>query len=305
MGIKKTLAAGLASVLLALAPAKAPAQSIEFGLFPEMPIYRSIMVDPDIPKTEIRTTGNLVDLISNTPWNALYPNTTLAKTLPLLSIDLKNENLPKSALSASLVASGQTGFPDGDTADYKGRLELFVNSPMVDTYLSDGNRLYLVGGIEKNGSVKLNELQNETIPSVFQKLYDNFSGNANLFADLYIVPRSPYSNQYLILRAGFGNLLSDNPFLYASTTWEFPSIFNDSFLNGIKASPYISLYMGSLLKNFQTNGNQTQAKQYGFSAQAGLKIYGKSGAAAIIYEELSGSTNQEPLILLSGLKLEM
>ena len=302
------------------APVAASAESLELGLFSKpVPIHRIAMADLDLPNTSVNPAKG-IGTIFNTPIDELSPYLSVSTSVPLISLDIVNHEASleeikatndieklvaekKSApsiFSASLTASEQITFPDRQNLGVKGRLELFLNSPMMDKTISDGNRLYLVGGFEKLGSIDLSGAGNKTLSAIAHNLFPNYT---NVFADLYIVPHSPYSDQFLIIRAGLGNLLNpDKTDVHLSTTWEFPSIFSfldSNLFKNFKVSPYVSVYMSALTKNMQSNDNELRADKYLFSAEAGIKA-----ERFVVYAGVKSSTNQ-PVEFSSGFKADL
>jgi len=226
-----------------------------FNLFPHEPLYRLTMVDPDLPQTEITfKEGSLQNL-------------SLGGTLPLFSTGIANKNisiitkknrledelqvekegrtLSDRVIDATLMVSGLVKFPVNqqtrEETYYKMMAELFIGSPMMDDHLSDGNRLYLVGGGVVEGSAKLDK-------SLFDKGLSPIikDSNYSFFADAYMVIKSPWSNQFLIGRAGVNNLFGntpEKPNVHFSGTLELPSILSWSkMFENFKISPYLSLY---------------------------------------------------------------
>ncbi len=283
----------------------------DIELFPEQPIYRTIMVDPDIPRTEIKVPQGLEKELLEKPIGELLPYVSLGKTLPLISLDIsaqkypriipikriedeelkafaKGQTLSKKIISTSLVASGQLNFPQNQENDihYKTKLELFFNSPMIDDYLSNGNKFYLVAGLTGQGSTKSNTLPNKTLSQIAESFIDNYSFSA----DAYIVPKSPYSDQYLILRVGVDNLfgnVSEKPNVHISTTWEFPPLFH--------FSPYVSIHI-----QMPTDSE----KPITVSGQGGIKASAKSKKALFLYAQ-ADYNEQNPWKFHTGLKLEL
>ena len=298
---KKTL--GILTLFTTLAfgsSKKANADIIsDINLFPNNPFYRSVMVDSDIPQSEIKVPLGLEKELLEKPIKEILPYVSLAKTLPLISVDVISKELlpiiPKEVaehakvksfrqgrtlsdktISASLIASGELSFPKEEEKDidYKTRLELFLRSPMIDDYLSDGNKLYIVGGYNGEGSIKLEDLFNKNLNSVSKSFTDRYS----FFTDAYIVAKSPYSEQFLIVRAGINNLFSSThkkSNFYFSTMFEFPSLLSWSkMFDNFKISPYVSTYL-----KFPANP-EANPKLLG---QLGIKAKGESGKSLILY----------------------
>lgn len=298
--------------LLLNSPKEINAESdLHIGLFPEQPIYKTIMADPDISKTEIKVSQGLEKEILGKPTGKILPYISLAKTLPLASLDISNKRLlssmPKTAIgngelsdkviSTSLVATGELTFPQNqeNDIDYKTRLELFLNSPMVDTCLSDGNRFYIVGGFSGQGSTKSNELPNKTLSQIAKSFIDTYSFSG----DVYIVPKSPYSDQYLILRVGMDNLfgnVSEKPNVHISTTWEFPPLFHWlKIFENFKFSPYVSTHV-----QLPTDSEKSTTAL----GQIGIKASGESKKSLFLYTQ-ANYNGPEPWTFYSGLKAKL
>lgn len=284
--------------------------NLHLGLFPELPIYRTIMADPDILKTQIKVPQGLEKELLEKPIGELFPYVSLAKTLPLASLDISSRRLfsaiPKTAvdkngklsdkiLSASLIASGQLNFPQNqeNNIDYKTRLELFLNSPMIDTCVSEGNKLYFVGGFTGKGSVNSEELLNKNLAETLDSFIDAYSFSG----DMYIVPKSPYSDQYLILRVGVDNIagnISEKPNVHISTTWEFPPLFHwFKIFENFKLSPYASMHV-----QVPTDSEKPTTG----SGQLGIKASGESKKALFLYTQ-ADYNEQESWNFYTGLKL--
>ncbi len=311
MRLKSLLIPVLCGALFLGSQKQAHAESnLHLGLFPEQPLYQTIMVDPDVFRTEIQVPRGLEQEILKNPIEEILPYISISKTLPLASLDISNRALlsamPKTAedengelsdriISASLVASGQLNFPQNqeNDIDYKARLELFLNSPMIDTCLSEGNKLYIVGGLTGQGSTRLDELSNKTLSQIPESFIDEYSFSA----DLYIVPKSPYSDQFLILRIGLDNIAgntSEELNVNISTTWEFPSLFYGMELfENFKLSPYVSTYV-----KIPTDDEKPTT----LSGQFGIKISGESDKDLFLYAQ-ANSNEQEPWNFYVGLKL--
>lgn len=307
---KKTL--GILTLLAMLSPVSSKKANADIELFPEQPIHRTIMADSDIPRTEIKVPLSLEKEVLEKPITEILPYTSLAKTLPLISLNIAskrllslipkttvedNEQVSDKVISASLVASGQLNFPQNqeNDIDYKTKLELFLNSPMIDDSLSDGNKFYLVAGFTGQGSTKSNKLPNKTLSEIAESFIDKYSFSA----DAYIVPKSPYSDQYLILRVGVDNLfgnVSEKPNVHISTTWEFPPLLHWlKIFENFKLSPYVSMHV-----QLPTDSE----KPITASGQFGIKASGKSKKALFLYTEAEYN-EQSPWNFYTGLKLEL
>jgi len=285
--------------------------NLHLGLFPEQPLYKTIMVDPDVFRTEIQVPRGLEQEILQNPIKEILPYISVSKTLPLASLEISNRSLlsamPKTAedengelsdriISASLVASGQLNFPQNQATeiDYQTKLELFLSSPMINTCLSEGDRVYIVAGLTGQGSTNLNELSNKTLSQIPESFIDEYSFSG----DLYIVPKSPYSEQYLILRIGVDNIAGntpETPNVNISTTWEFPPLFYGlDMLENFKLLPYASMYF----KIPTDNQKPTE-----ISGQLGLKVSGESEKGLFLYTQVN-YREQEPWNFYVGLKTE-
>jgi len=278
------------------------AKPVEAELFPETPISLLATADPDIPKTEIKPSMGLESSIITNPIEDLASYVSIAKTLPLLSLDFdcpKKMKCPEKLLSFSLIASGQLKFPDAANINYKGRLELWANSPALensgDVEKWEKLRLYLAGGIEKYGLMNVSGLEKKTMPQLASDLQSGINSYNNIFADVYLVSGNIYSDQFAIFRSGFGNLLDSHPDFHISAVLELPSILlkkgsvqsfdllkNDP-LKDFKISPYISVYFGFPLKYPSETVEEKDA--YGLIGQIGIKASGKTGKSAILYAE--------------------
>lgn len=295
---------------------------LEMNLFPREPLYRTTMVDPDLFHSGTRFPTDSINLegVLETPISELLGYSSLSKTLPLIALGLNGRHLPRrlseeritenldraereriwlsnKLLNANLVASGLIKTPPSDTdADisYRAKLELFINSPMTDDYASDGNRLYLTGGWIGEGSTRLNKnILDQDILSLAKTIefpFDNYS----FFTNVYIVGRSRYSEQSLILRIGIDNLFGnteENPNVSVSTAWEFPSIFRT-----LKVSPYFSSHI-----RVPTDGSETES-----IGQLGFKFSGESGREIDLYGEVHyAQENNEPWKFFYGTKFSL
>ncbi len=314
MNLRRLAPLVLCTALLA-SPKISAEQPLDISLFPEIPFQRSVMVDSDIPKTGINAPLDLNGRILDESFSSILPYASLSKELPILSVDInakpdgfipneiifnaeakasiERKKLSETALSALIIAGGSLNFPKDENPRYDSRLELFLNSPMIDDYLSDGNKLFLVAGLNGKGSLKLENIASRNISSFLEMISpDSYS----FFGDIYIVAKSPYSDQFFILRGGI-NLPGDakeKSNAYISTTWEFPSLtfWMNSFSN-LKMLPYASL--GAKLS---IDGLDSSA-----SAQLGMKLTGDSKKSIIAYVQADYITNKE-MSYSSGLKLD-
>lgn len=297
------------------------AQPLEAELFPKTPLSLSATVDPDIPKTEVKPSMGLESSIVTNPIEDLASYVSLSKTLPVISI---SQNCPpkmkclEKLFSLSLIVSGQLKFPDAANINYNGRLELWANSPALDSF-NDGDRdwektrLYLVGGIEKEGTMGVSGLEKKTVPQLASDLQNGLSSYTNLFADAYIVSKNFYSDQFVILRGGVGNILDSHPDFHISTTIELPSILlkegsvqsfnllNNDSLKDFKISPYIALYFEVPLK--YPSEIVEEKDVYGLRGQIGLKASGKTEKSATLYIE--GDYTSNKFTFFTGLKTDL
>jgi hypothetical protein len=309
--------------LLALATTTLKADpSLELSLLPPMPFDRTAMAEPDYRTGICFSDLSNVKAIANTPVNKIQPGLfTLAPTLPLFSIDLvdpngstlderlddnnsKDAKLVKktqlSYISASSIVSTEIKFPNINTINYGAKLEEFFNSPWLDQKFSDGNRLYLDLGLERIGSMDLSGIGDKTPSEIVQNLYNGFGNYTNLLAHLYIVAHGygkyGYDDpQYAIFEAGFDDLLDSTKRNFnASITLRAPIIKN--------ISPFISLYMSTLLKDMQTsnNGDEIISKEYGFCGKLGLDIWGESGKSIVPYVQIDNGGNAPNSVEFSG-----
>jgi len=324
MRLKKALLIpALCSALFLGSPKQVESESnLNFNLFPEQPIYRTLMADSDILKTQIEVQQGLEKGLLKKPIKDILPYTSLAKTLPLISVDINSKKLlpfiskdvtghakieafkqgrtlSDKVFSASLIASGQLNFPQNqeNDIDYKTRLELFLNSPMIDDYLSDGNKLYIVGGFTGKGSINSKNLSDKNLSQIFDSFIDTYSFSA----DAYIIPKSPYSDQFLIIRGGVDNLFgntSEKTNINLSTTWEFPSLLVQSkMFKNFKISPYISTHIKIPIDS------ESCSKLLG---QLGMKAEGESRRSLILYTQADYNEEaEEPWVFSSGLKIDL
>lgn len=296
-------------------PAKTNADSISISLFPEAPVCRSVMPDSDIPKTGINIPFGIENEILNKPFTDILPYISLSKELPVLSVDIKT-NMPPAIIpadvasyqqaiasargktlsdklfSASLIATGSLSFPEGKNLKYNSRLELFLDSPVIDDYLSDGNKLLLVAGAKSGGQVNFENQKILSVPEMF------LMNSYDFFADSYIVAKSPYSDQYVILKTGIDNILAkmDKTNINLSAVVEFPSLVSwIDALKDFKISPYISINAKFPL---------SIPSQKRISGEAGIKLTGESKKSAIIYAQTSLEDDKE-LTSSFGLKLDL
>ena len=305
------------SIALAFLPSKTKAESWNLNLFPESPVYRSTMSDSEILKTEINLPKGLEKEVLNRSFKELAPYISLSKELPILSFDIKNRYLPSiipkdivknseeraikeriflsdEIFSASLITGGRLKFPKNESPRYTARTELFLSSPMIDDYFSDGNKLIAVAGIKNEGSIKTKGLENASIKSLPNFFVED---TYSFLGDLYIVAKSPYSRQYALFRIGaenIGGTTSKKQTLNVSTVFEFPSLTCLSKeLENFKILPYVSVSA----KN--PSGNSRGE----FSAELGTKLTGESKKSIMLYWKAEyGPTKNE---YSTGMKLEL
>lgn len=313
MQLKKLIPAlGLCAALFSFSP-KANAET-NINLFPNQPFSTITMTDPDIYQTKIKFPETFFSKKS-LPEIASY--ISIAKTLPLVSLDfgfgakklilslpserreaskleamsqgksLSDKTLSLSLIGNSLLETSKTG----RDIDYKLKLELFARSPIIDDYLSDGNKLYIVGGYSNEGLIKINDRSLSNI---------DFSPTKNSFSvDAYVVPKSPYSNQYIILRVGADNLFNntgESANMHFSASFEFPSLLDYfKIFKNFKLSPYASLY-----------GKIPFRKELDSEAcgEVGIKAWGESERAIVLYGKAHYKENKD-ITYSAGLKLDL
>jgi hypothetical protein len=317
MKFLKKLTPLILSGALALSGRAISAQQISLSLFPEVPLYRSALTESNSLNTEINLPGGLEKEVSNKRLNEMLPYTSLAKEIPLFTLEVPTKKIPKiipyekrgeakirsliekteisdKIVSATLVASGRLKFPD-KKPEYTGRAELFIGSPMMDDYLSDGNKFFLTTGINCDGSLNLEGIANRKISS----LYKIFEGESyNFFGDAYIIAKSPYSNQMTVLKVGFDNLFGntkESANFNLSATIELPSMISwIKELKNSKVIPYFSVGINQPLDS--SPGKKT--------AEFGIKATGNSKKAIIGY--INGSLEDEKGgSYSSGFRLEL
>ncbi len=322
----------LAPLVLCAALFFPPRANADINLFPPNPIEDILMTDSDEYKTKIIFPENLDEDILQKPlkevWQEYSPYISISKTLPLFSLDWRIKNsedfkifvqhaptdgikreikrihegkdITDKILSLSFIGSGLLDFPEikgndseesnGNFMQYKGKLEAFLTSPMINEYFSDGNRLYFTGGLETRGLIDSNKVESISSLANFPPTDYRF------FGDVYIVAKSPWSEQFVIIRTGLDNLLNnDKKDFHFSTTFEFPSIFYQKRgFENFKLSPYLSLYARLPLTSGQVN---TAA------GEVGLKLSGETDKAIVLYAK--GELNNGFCTFSSGLKLNL
>ena len=317
---KNALALALAAGLFFAFPKRVNAESlINFNLFPKEPLHRLEMVDPDLLYSGIKLPTNSFDLEKTleTPISDFLPYCSLAKNLPLVSVDInkhftiipkeeiknkrfreKGIRLSKRVLTANLMAGGLIKFPkeNEDDISYKAKLELFVESPEINDYSNKETRFYLTGGWIGEGSIKIpnKNLLNENLSSIAEIAKSSIKlKDYSFFADAYIVGKSPYSDQYLIARIGINNLFNttEKPNVYFSEMWESGSIL--PWFK--KISPYISFYIEISPEDLSLKG----------LGQLGLKFGGESNRAIDIYGQVNYSSPEEPWEIFYGAKFKL
>jgi hypothetical protein len=316
MKIKRTLLPIAVATALLVSP-KTYAQSWNLNLFPELPLSRSIMADSDISKNEINLPSGLERNLLNRQVKEIIPRISLSKEIPILSFNLKSKKIPgiipsevamysesqarergltlsDEIFSASLVTGGKLRFPKDENPKYVAQAELFLSSPMMDDYLSDGNRLLLIARLEQKGSINLSKIEEATIKELPEFLTKNYNG---ISGDVYVIAKSPYSKQFLILRGGINNLLgnsSEEQNFNFSSSVEFPSLtWFIKELKNFKILPYISFSTKTPLDGSQGD----------ISGEIGTKLTGESDKSILMYGRANyGETKNEYSL---GLKLEL
>lgn len=290
-----------------LCPKEANAD-ININIFPKENIERTIMADPDVYKTEIKVPFGLEADLLTKPIEKILPYISFSETLSLLSIDITSDKIldimPKTTvrnppskklsdkiLSASLTAGGLVTFRE-NFSEYGMKLELFLNSPMIDDCLSDGNRFYLVGGVTGKGT-DLRKFTGKNLSQIAESFIEDYSFSA----DVYIVPKSEWSDQYLILRAGIDNFSIDDFSklnVNFSTAIEFPSLlYGLKIFKNFKISPYLS---------FNVKIPADSEKKLTASGQLGIKAGGESKTGLFLYAQ-ADYTEENPLIFSTGIKI--
>lgn len=304
--MKRILSSLLLSGLILAHPRQAYSD-IGIKLFPNDPVERTILADPQEYKTELKIPIEETKNLMETPIKNLYKEFSVGEELPLFSLDLKSKKIlyamPKTTdgkkisgqelsdklISATVVGGGKI-FSSNEEIDYSARLELFLNSPMIDDCISDGNSIYLVGGIEGRGH-DFKKIGKKDLVETAQSI----TGDYSFSADIYIVPKSLWSDQFLILRVGAKDIGGSNPnkpnFNF-STTFEFPSLLGYKKLKNFKLSPYVSLYA-------EVPTKERDAKVLG---QLGIKLAGESNKSLFVYTEAQHTANN-PMNFSSGIKI--
>ncbi len=274
---------------------------IEIGFFPSIPFDCTAMADPDIPRTKIELSLGAENSVLTTPIETLAPNVSIAKTLPFVYFNLNTES--DTILSLPLLASAQLNFPDLSSIDYKGTLELFLNSPMLDNFTRE-SRLYLAAGVEKKGSIKLSGLEKKSVSDFFQSVCNGLEADTNLFADAYIIGHNDYSEQFMIFKTGVGNLLDKEKNLHLSVTCEFPSIISLNCFRNAKISPYISMYFEAPL-NGETVAKNIENKEYRGIGEIGFRIWGQNEESVVLDLKIDSYTGTSPPKVSTELKLNL
>jgi len=281
---------------LAFLPIRIKAES-NISLFPEMPIYRTILTDSNALNTGISVPRGLEKEVANKPLKELLPYTSLSKEIPILSLDIKSKkvpdfiplekrievrsrnvkegiNLSDKIFSASLITSGKLNFREDKISKYTARTELVFGSPMIDDYLSDGNRLFFATGANFEGSLNLNGIENRSLSSLLGAFNPE---SHNFFGNMYISVKSPYSSQVVLFKAGFDNLFGNNKDpanLNLYTAFELPPIVSSANeLKNSKIIPYISAGIEYSLGSFKNKA----------SGELGIKVTGDSKKAILGY----------------------
>ena len=192
---------------------------------------------------------------------------------------------PKKRLEVSLVPSGELAFVPKGEIKYKTKLEVFLNSPLLDYSLNYGNRLYLSGGFLWDGHADIGKLLHN--PS---EIYNLSLQENNFFANAYIIVDSPFSEQCLILNMGLDNLLKrdlSRSHVNISSTFEFPAS-----QNRFSPRPYTNINIRIPLDDEKPL----------ISAGTGIKMR-KENSFMMIYWLLNYKENW-PLSLSAGIKIE-
>jgi len=291
--LKKIIPLALCGAL-ALAP-KLFANPLELKFFPELPLYRSTIADSNILKTEVSIPNGLEKEALNQPIKDLIPYTSLSKEIAILSFGIKNEKIPgiiptekvaeanirsiieKTEISdeiflTSLILNGGLKFSENKKPEYDARVELFLGSPVIDEYFSDGNKSFLSVGMDYKGSLDLEGITEKSISSLF-RIFNPES--RNFFGDFYIVAKSPYSDQFVIVKTGFENLFGDGKSDFdLSATFELPSLISlIKESKDAKIIPYVSAGLKIPLESLTVKE----------SGELGIKITGKSKKSIIGY----------------------
>ncbi len=281
-----------------------------FNLFPHAPLYRLTMVDPDLPHTEITFKEGSLQNLSLGGTLPLFSTGIASKNISIISkknrledelqIEKEDRTLSEKIINATLMTSGAVKFPMnqqiGEETSYKIMAELFIGSPMMDDHLSDGNKLYLTGGWVAEGSSKLDKsLFDEGLSSIIK------SSSHSFFADAYMVIKSPWSDQFLIGRAGVNNLFGntpEKPNVHFSGTFELPSILSWSkMFENFKISPYLSLYIEIPTDN---------PEHPRFLGEIGAKLSGEVPDRAVTgYGRVMYESPDKPWKILYGAKISL
>ena len=317
--LKKILSLALCGVALTTLPPNIKAEPLfNFSFFPEMPIYRSTIADPDTMKTEIKVPKGLEEESLNLPLKELIPYTTLSKEIAVLSLGIKAKGIPKivprevimdaisrsefekttisdELFSTSLIASGKLQFPNNKDAIYNARAELFAGFPILDDYLSDGNKLILSAGVDSKGSLNLESIANKSVSSLLKSFNQ---GSYSFFEDVYLVIKSPFNSQFVILKGGFDNLFGNSKEdinFNISATVEFPSpTFWIKELKDSKIFPYVSMALKMPI-------DSSLCKKIG---EVGIKIAGKSEKSLHGYMRAELEDSKE-ILYFSGLRFDL
>ena len=120
----------------------------------------------------------------------------------------------------------------------------------------------------------------------------------SFFGDLYIVAKSPYSDQFLILRGGVDNLFgntTETSNVNISAVFEFPSLISwIKMFKEFRINPYVSL---GIKLPLDSSANIA-------SGEVGAKLTGKSKKSAMIYAKANYNSLQS-MKYSAGLKLDL
>lgn len=192
----------------------------------------------------------------------------------------------KQVLTLSILPSGKIDLLNKLNLEYNAKLELFFNSPSLDYYFNDGNRLYISGGFSGRGYTNLEKLLKN--PSEINSL--SFQEN-DFFANAYIIVGSPFSKQCLILNAGIDNLSKNlkQSDINLSGTFELPE----------KEKIFSPRLYGTLKIKIPLNDEKPT-----ISARTGIKMR-KENSFLMLYGQLNYNDDWKNLLSSSlGIKIE-
>jgi len=303
----------IAPFLVPLALASSPLQaedSVNLNFFPQQGFSRSVL--PSIQQTGISFPIGLQNEILQKPIRELAPYISIAKEVPIVSLEARTDRIPENIspeviestqlkadlegrtlsnklFSASLIGNASLKFPKDENPQYTAGLELFLEFPLRDSYLSDGNRLIIAPGFKAKGSLMLADIAEKSLADIAEILPVNSTGFST---NVYVVMRNQYSNQFLILMAGASNLFNssgENPIANISAALEFPSLFRN-----LKALPYGAIDIKLLLGY----------RSHELDGEIGLRFPGKEGKSLVSY--IGARLREwEGIKFSSGLRLEL